>query len=99
MLKIMSIPRYHGFTVETPKLAEKNVQFVDIAGNKTILLTVVVPAEWKPPQGIDIFYEWPVLTDSTLKRSALLLPVSKLSSFLNDEAKDTAVVLDHIFDY
>lgn len=98
-LKIMPIPRYHGFTVETPKLAEKNVQFVDIAGNQTILLTVVVPAAWTAPKGTDVFYEWPVLTDERLKRSALLMPVSKLSGFLNDAAKDKAVALDHIFDY
>lgn len=99
VLKIISIPRYHGFTVETPKLTEKGIEFVDIAGNKTILLTVVVPADWKAPEYAGVFYEWPVLTEPSQKRAALMLPVSGLGSFLNGIAGDKAVTLDHIFDY
>lgn len=98
-LKIISIPRYHGFTVETPKLADKGIDFVEIAGNQTILLTVVVPTNWKAPDYAGIFYEWPVLTEPSQKRAALMLPVSDLSKFLRDAKKDESIVLDHIFDY
>lgn len=99
VLKIISIPRYHGFTVETPKLAHKGIQFVDIAGNKTILLTVVVPKEWEAPKSAEIFYEWPVLTEPSKKRSALILPVSSLSDFLEEISDKQDIALDHIFDY
>lgn len=98
-LKIISIPRYHGFTVEMPKLAKRGISFVDIAGNKIILLTVVVPSQWETPEDTTVFYEWPVLTNPKLKRSALIMPVEHLSVFLNATSADQNVTLDHIFDY
>ncbi len=98
-LSIRSIPRYHGFTVETPKLAKEGVEFIDIAGNKTILLTIIVPEAWKAPDYAGIFHEWPILTEPGIKRSALMLAVSDLSDFLKMAQDDPAIKLDHIFDY
>lgn len=99
VLKIITVPRYHGFTVETPKLADKGIVFVDIAGNKTILLTVITPSAWEAPEYTNVFYEWPVLTESNRKRAALTLSVADLSRFLKQIESDKAVTLDHIFDY
>lgn len=98
-LKIMPIPRYHGFTVETPKLVNQGIEFIDIAGNKNILFTIVVPKEWTNPSGISVFYEWPVLTDPSMKRVALLSPVSTFATALVTISADKTATLDHIFDY
>lgn len=98
-LSIRSIPRYHGFTVEAPKLAREGITFIDIAGNKTILLTVIVPETWEAPDYAGIFHEWPILTAPETKRSAVMLPVSDLSRFLRHTQDDSTVKLDHIFDY
>jgi hypothetical protein len=43
---IADIPRYQEFTSVASGLAERGVQFVEIAGNSRIILSVVVPNEW-----------------------------------------------------
>jgi len=80
-------------------LAKEGKSFVNIAGNKKILLTVIAPRDWSYQGKGEVFTEWPILTKPQLKRSALLFNVQDLTPFLRQIDTDQSVRLDHIFDY
>ena len=44
--KIIKIPRYGKFTELLPKLSKEGVNFIDIAGNDEIFLTIIAPVNW-----------------------------------------------------
>jgi hypothetical protein len=98
---VVSIPRYQEFTDLAVKLANKDVQFVQIAGNDEIMLTVVAPKEWNydlaANEGSRLFTE-SFLTQSGVKRIALECPVRSLRSVLNHLASNE-VKIEHIYDY
>ena len=97
--QIVDLPRYQNFTAAAVAVSENNGRFVDIAGNKKILLTVIAPENWSYHGEGEVFTEWPILTQPEKKRSALLLNVGDLAPFLRDAVDDKAITLDHIFDY
>ncbi len=96
---IVSIPRYEAFTQLVPKLLQKNLRFVEIAGNDEILITVFVPKNWLYTlrQGRYLFAET-VLTEPELKRVAVSVPVKELHLVLA-ELEAEGVQLEHIYDY
>ena len=96
---IVSFPRYQDFTPATVAMAETDESFVNVAGNKKILLTVIVPRTWTYKGHGEIFTEWPILTEPQLKRDVLLLNVEDLAPFVHQIRADQSVKLDHIFDY
>ncbi|MBM9578271.1 FAD-binding oxidoreductase [Leptospira sp. 201903070] len=96
--KIISIPRYEAFTQAVPELIAKNNSFVEIAGNRQILLTLRVPADVDFKNSGTILYEWEILTVPNRKRVALIAPVLKLHEILINADKN-GYQLDHIFDY
>lgn len=96
--KILSIPRYQTFTQTVPKLVSKNISFVEIAGNRQILLTLIVPKEtnfWEPET---VLYEWEILTEPNFKRVALIANIQELHKILMNVNTNESK-LDHIFDY
>ncbi len=92
------LPRYQDFTPAAVKAAGEGANFVDIAGNKKILLTVLAPRGWSFDGKGEVFTEWPILTDPGSKRVALLLQVSDLADFLRG-LDGKPYKLDHVFDY
>ncbi len=96
--KILSIPRYQTFTQTVPILVDKNISFVEIAGNRQILLTLIVPKETNFWETETVLYEWEILTEPSLKRVALIAPIQKLHEILIN-ANTNGYKLDHIFDY
>lgn len=96
--QLMTLPRYQAFTEKLPKMIEGGDKFIEIAGNKTILMTVIAPRGWTYATPEKILYEWPVLTEEKLKRVALEVPVEQLDQLLPRLADD-GVTVDHIFDY
>ena len=97
--RFIALPRYQDFTQTAVEGAAAGASFVDIAGNKKILLTVIAPKDWAYHGNGETFAEWPILTQPELKRSALLLDVGDLTSFIRQAGQDKAIKLDHIFDY
>lgn len=95
---ILSIPRYQTFTQTVPKLVSKNISFVEIAGNRQILLTLIVPCEVNLRDREEVLYEWNILTEPNQKRVAVVAPVSRLHEILINSVKNGFKV-DHIFDY
>ena len=96
---IVSIPRYEAFTQMVPKLTQKGVRFVEIAGNDDILITAFAPKAWlyTLPQGHYMFAET-VLTEPELKRVAISVPVKELHLVLAGLEAE-GVQLEHIYDY
>ncbi len=96
--KILSIPRYQTFTQTVPILVNKNISFVEIAGNRQILLTLIVSKETNFGETETVLYEWEILTEPNFKRVALIVPIQKLHEILIN-VNTNRYKLDHIFDY
>lgn len=71
---------------------------MEIAGNRQILLTLIVPKETNSWETETVLYEWEILTEPSLKRVALIAPIQKLHEILIN-ANTNEYKLDHIFDY
>jgi hypothetical protein len=96
--KFVTIPRYEAFTKAVPEMIERGDRFIEIAGNKTILMTVVAPRTWRYRDGGHVMAEWPILTMPDKKRVAISLPVEMIHNVI-PLLKGEGVFLDHIFDY
>src|SRR5690349_5313612 len=78
---IVSIPRYQEFTDVAVKLAQRDVHFVQIAGNDEIMLTVVAPKSLTydlPASDGSLLFTEDILTKPGVKRIALECPVRSL---------------------
>jgi hypothetical protein len=98
---LVSIPRYQEFTDLAPKLAERGVNFLQIAGNSEIMVSSVVPKSWKfdlPPEEAHVLFTEEFLTQPGIKRIVFEAPVPLLASFLRRLAGEN-VKLEHIYDY
>jgi len=96
---LLSLPRYEPFTATVTELARQGVQFVEIAGNRTIMITVIAPRDWKDARNRGrVIHEWEILTHPGQKRVALAVPVDRLHEVIPSlEAEQ--VQIDHIYDY
>src|SRR6266404_2684790 len=86
---VVIIPRYQEFTDLSLKLAQRDIHFVQIAGNDEIMLTLVAPQGWRPdlPAGeANLLFTEKFLTQPGVLRFALECPVRSLHSVLNHVA-------------
>jgi hypothetical protein len=96
---LVAIPRYEAFTRLVPRLAERDVRFVEIAGNDEILLTVIAPNGWDgAPRDSETLFAMPILTQPGQQRVALKVPVAALHRVLAD-LPGSGATLEHIYDY
>jgi hypothetical protein len=98
---IVIIPRYQEFTDLAVKLAQRDVHFVQIAGNDEIMLTFVAPQSWRfdlPAGEANLLFTEKFLTQPGVQRFALECPVRSLHSVLNHVAPREAKI-EHIYDY
>jgi hypothetical protein len=98
---LVIIPRYQEFTDLAVKLANRDVHFVQIAGNEEIMLTVVAPKDWTydlPANEATLLFTENFLTEPQLRRFALECPVRSLHSVLTRLAA-RGVKIEHIYDY
>ena len=98
---VVSIPRYQEFTDRAVELAKRDVQFVQVAGNDEIMVTVVVPNGWTydlPPGDGTLLFTENVLTQRGVKRVALECRVRALPSLLRHFA-GAGIKIEHIYDY
>ena len=95
------IPRYQEFTDLAVKLANRDVHFVQIAGNDEIMVTVVAPKTWNydlPVEDASLLFTENFLTQPEMRRFALECPVRSLHSVLLQLAR-RGVKIEHIYDY
>ncbi len=93
------IPRYEEFTHIVPELARRGVQFVRIAGNDEIFLTLHARDGLAPAESYaDIVFTMPVIGTNAIKRFGIKMSVTRLHEALADiEAR--GMTLEHIYDY
>ncbi len=91
---IVEMPRYQKFTDLAQQLLRTNARFAEIAGNRQIMVTAVVPREasFQIPEG-EALFSMDILTNKGLKRVALRVPVAALGVVAN------GLVIEHVYDY
>ncbi len=95
------IPRYQEFTDLAVKLAERDVHFVQVAGNDEIMVTVVVPRGWTydlPAGDGTLLFTENVLTQPGVKRIALECRVRALATLIR-HFTSAGIKIEHIYDY
>jgi hypothetical protein len=96
---ILAIPRYQKFTTVALALASQNVQFVEIAGNSQILVSVLVENSWHlADEHGQVLFVAPVVTNVNSERAVLRCDVADLSPLLNSVQSSGATV-EHIYDF
>jgi hypothetical protein len=74
------------------------VQFVEIAGNSQILISVVEPQDWHLTDAdAQLLFSTPILTDPKRQRIVMRCNVPTLSGVLNAVAGSGATV-EHVYD-
>ena len=97
---LVTVPRYGAFKTYSLALAERGVEFQEIAGNRSVILvSVLVPREWTPgDDGSEVLFTQPILTQPTLKRVALIVSVAQLANVLRS-LDDSGFAIEHVYDY
>lgn len=97
---LLALPRYAAFTPAAESLARRGASFVDIAGNRGVILVSVVtdtaPSAW--PDGSRVLFTQPIVTQPTRRRTVLQVPVEQLGALLNRYANHPGAI-EHVFDY
>lgn len=96
---IVDIPRYQEFTTVSQTLASQRADFIEIAGNSQILISLLGSADRQQaensPQEV---FSMPVLTRPGVNRKVYVCNVSKLSDALREE-RGADLNLEHVYDY
>ncbi len=97
--EIIKVPRYRKFTELLPKLSKEGVNFIDIAGNDEIFLTIITPKDWNYDleEGEQLF-EMEILTNNKIKRIGVRMPVKSLHEVL-PKLEEHEIKIEHIYDY
>ena len=96
---IVDIPRYQEFTAVARRLAEHDIQFVEIAGNSTVLVSITASRTWHDDEkSATLLFSQPILTRTDLSRFVLVGPVARLSASLNNW-NARAIQVEHVYDY
>lgn len=96
---VIAAPRYDEFRQVVTRLAQRGTRFIEIAGNREILLTALAPRAWeyRLDEG-QFLFSLPVLTQSDAKRIAVRALVQHLGAVLAGlEAQ--GVTVEHLYDY
>lgn len=101
-IALVTLPRYERLTTIIKALAlaetEPNFQFIEIAGNDRIVVSLTTNGAVTYPHSAVVISEAPSLLNDSEKRVILSLRVSELLSQLRSISRDGAT-LQHVFDY
>lgn len=97
---LITLPRYAAFNPALRTLVQAGVQIQEIAGNcSAILLTVVVPIDWKPSSPFaKAIFKQTIATDKSQQRVLLTSLVPNLSMVIISLEQE-GIEIEHIFDY
>ena len=96
---IVEMPRYQEFTGEAISLVNENVRFMEIAGNRQVLVTALAPGDWNGTiSSSELLFTAEILTNPRQKRLALRTPVSSLHTLLEGLTR-SGMPIEHIYDY
>lgn len=97
---LATVPRYQAFTSYAMALAQRQIAFREIAGNRGPILVSVLTKSAIDSSALSarVLFEQPIITEPGTTRVALVLPVPALTSALTRLAAQ-GVVIEHIYDY
>jgi len=96
---IVDLPRYQEFTTVASGFAERDIRFVEIAGNSRITSSVLAPQSWRYDRSdAQQLFSAPILTRAEWKRTVLGCDVAALSSVIKTLRLE-GVGIEHIYDY
>jgi hypothetical protein len=91
--------RWGPFTEAAAALADQGFDFVDISGNRRIVVSAVGPRDREPPSdGTLELFESRVLSNDALERHVLLVETRALGAFLR-ALPPSGIRLEHVYDY
>lgn len=91
---VVRIPRYQKFTQSAGELLSGQARFIEIAGNRQIMITAVITNDLTARyRDSEVLFSSPILTDPSLKRVAIRVPVASL------DALAARLPIEHIYDY
>lgn len=95
----VSLPRYQAFSEVALKLANNGVNFAEIEGNTSIMISLLSANSWQA-QDIpgNVVFTTPVLTEPGRQRVSIEVEVKDLARLLRYIQKQP-VTLEHIYDY
>jgi hypothetical protein len=98
--QLIRITRFEYFSNTVPGLTERNVNFIEIAGNHEILFTLIGPqdADYKFEHG-EYLFDLPLLTQPGLTRAAIKVQVADIGAFLQELKSHSNVKFEHMYDY
>ncbi|MBP9732247.1 MAG: hypothetical protein KBD29_02195 [Candidatus Magasanikbacteria bacterium] len=96
---IIALPRYRLFTDNVSILVAAGGEFVDIAGNSYLLITIIAPREWecKLPEST-VLFTMKILTNPDMQRVAIKVSVQSLHRIIK-ELKQSRIKLEHLYEY
>jgi hypothetical protein len=98
-MTLANLPRYAEFNIAANKLAEKGINFKEIAGNKgAIMLTVLTDKPVTESGNYRVLFTQPIVTQPGLSRIAVTTTVGDLGIVLR-KLHDDKIVVEHIYDY
>ncbi|MFO1518712.1 MAG: FAD-binding oxidoreductase [bacterium] len=97
--QLLQVPRYEPFRGIMTDLSKGGAEFIEIAGNGRILLTLLAPRGWQNDTNVgDLLFESKAVIQPSFKRMAFDVPVR----FLNERLKTlerAPVIPEHLYDY
>lgn len=96
---LVEVPRYQAFTDYATTLSLGGSRFVEIAGNRGLILVSVVAPVAQPVQAdAHVLIRQPILTRPGFERRVLEVPVARLDALLSSQVASGDPV-EHVFDY
>lgn len=97
--QIISIPRYQAFSDAVPRILQRGVHFIELAGNDEILLTAIAPQDWEHKiEDGQLLFTMKILSESGLKRIAINTPITSLHTIVID-LENNGARIEHLYDY
>lgn len=97
--RIATSLRWGPFTEAAAALAASNFDFVDVSGNRRIVVTAVGARDVEPPtDGAFELFESRVLSNDSLERHVLLVETRALAEFIR-ALPASGIELEHVYDY
>jgi len=92
------VPRYQAFTSNTRLLSRSGANFLEIAGNRdVILVSAVVPTEYDD-SSLKVVMKQPIMTRPGFQRIVIQVRVADLGEIMRERDK-APLRLEHVYDY
>ena len=95
---VLDAPRYQPFTSSAIALSVRDAHFVEIAGNSSIVISVLAPSWSGEGQSAQLLYSFRMLTRPGWQRLMLRCDVGSLDRVLSQLSKK-GMTIEHIYDY